>query len=107
MGVSPAPQGNTSPVVIQKIFCALKIKVHCLSCGCVLCFQLRQSLDALLNQLKNFQARLRQYASYEYVQRLLKGYLKVRHPLFSSTDLYATENIDLVSKIFVFLSFFR
>ncbi|KAE8290025.1 Cytoplasmic dynein 1 heavy chain 1 Cytoplasmic dynein heavy chain 1 Dynein heavy chain, cytosolic [Larimichthys crocea] len=39
--------------------------------------KLRQSLDALLNQLKNFQARLRQYASYEYVQRLLKGYLKV------------------------------
>uniref|UniRef100_A0A3P9LB23 Dynein, cytoplasmic 1, heavy chain 1 n=1 Tax=Oryzias latipes TaxID=8090 RepID=A0A3P9LB23_ORYLA len=39
--------------------------------------KLRQSLDALLNQLKNFQARLRQYASYEFVQRLLKGYLKV------------------------------
>ncbi|KAL6478123.1 hypothetical protein MHYP_G00139580 [Metynnis hypsauchen] len=39
--------------------------------------KLRQSLDALLNQLKNFPARLRQYASYEYVQRLLKGYLKV------------------------------
>ncbi|XP_061897473.1 cytoplasmic dynein 1 heavy chain 1 isoform X1 [Entelurus aequoreus] len=39
--------------------------------------KLRQNLDALLNQLKNFQARLRQYASYEYVQRLLKGYLKV------------------------------
>ena len=40
--------------------------------------QLRQSLDGLLNQLKNFPARLRQYASYEYVQRLLKGYMKVR-----------------------------
>lgn len=40
-------------------------------------FQLRQSLDGLLNQLKNFPARLRQYASYEYVQRLLKGYMKV------------------------------
>lgn len=39
--------------------------------------QLRQSLDGLLNQLKNFPARLRQYASYEFVQRLLKGYLKV------------------------------
>lgn len=45
----------------------------------VLCFpwQLRQNLDGLLNQLKNFPARLRQYASYEFVQRLLKGYLKV------------------------------
>ncbi|XP_049595492.1 cytoplasmic dynein 1 heavy chain 1 [Syngnathus scovelli] len=39
--------------------------------------KLRQNLDALLNQLKNFQARLRQYASYEYVQRLLKGYMKI------------------------------
>ncbi|XP_037097970.1 cytoplasmic dynein 1 heavy chain 1 isoform X1 [Syngnathus acus] len=39
--------------------------------------KLRQNLDGLLNQLKNFQARLRQYASYEYVQRLLKGYMKV------------------------------
>lgn len=35
-----------------------------------------------MNQLKNFQARLRQYASYEYVQRLLKGYLKVRQLVF-------------------------
>lgn len=40
-------------------------------------WQLRQNLDVLLNQLKNFPARLRQYASYEYVQRLLKGYMKV------------------------------
>ncbi|TNN61008.1 Cytoplasmic dynein 1 heavy chain 1 [Liparis tanakae] len=39
--------------------------------------KLRQTLDGLLNQLKNFQARLRQYASYEFVQRLLKGYMKV------------------------------
>ncbi|XP_054423711.1 cytoplasmic dynein 1 heavy chain 1 [Pteronotus mesoamericanus] len=39
--------------------------------------KLRQSLDGLLNQLKNFPARLRQYASYEFVQRLLKGYLKI------------------------------
>uniref|UniRef100_A0A8D0GTG5 Cytoplasmic dynein 1 heavy chain 1 n=1 Tax=Sphenodon punctatus TaxID=8508 RepID=A0A8D0GTG5_SPHPU len=39
--------------------------------------KLRQNLDCLLNQLKNFPARLRQYASYEYVQRLLKGYMKV------------------------------
>lgn len=39
--------------------------------------KLRQNLDGLLNQLKNFPARLRQYASYEFVQRLLKGYLKV------------------------------
>lgn len=51
---------------------------------CTFSVQLRQSLDALLNQLKNFQARLRQYASYEFVQRLLKGYLKVRGIIFST-----------------------
>ncbi|XP_029769164.1 cytoplasmic dynein 1 heavy chain 1-like, partial [Terrapene carolina triunguis] len=39
--------------------------------------KLRQNLDGLLNQLKNFPARLRQYASYEYVLRLLKGYMKI------------------------------
>uniref|UniRef100_A0A5F7ZPZ3 Cytoplasmic dynein 1 heavy chain 1 n=1 Tax=Macaca mulatta TaxID=9544 RepID=A0A5F7ZPZ3_MACMU len=39
--------------------------------------KLRQNLDALLNQLKSFPARLRQYASYEFVQRLLKGYMKI------------------------------
>ncbi|KAK1158695.1 cytoplasmic dynein 1 heavy chain 1 isoform X1 [Acipenser oxyrinchus oxyrinchus] len=39
--------------------------------------KLRQNLDGLLNQIKNFPARLRQYASYEYVQRLLKGYMKI------------------------------
>lgn len=68
----------------------------------VCCFQLRQSLDALLNQLKNFQARLRQYASYEYVQRLLKGYLKVRHPLFSSTNLYRKTRFGLKDLCFSF-----
>uniref|UniRef100_A0A8C4QMG9 Dynein heavy chain linker domain-containing protein n=1 Tax=Eptatretus burgeri TaxID=7764 RepID=A0A8C4QMG9_EPTBU len=39
--------------------------------------KLRQSLDGLLNQLKNLPARLRQYSSYEYVYKLLKTYLKV------------------------------
>uniref|UniRef100_UPI00358E5199 cytoplasmic dynein 1 heavy chain 1-like n=1 Tax=Myxine glutinosa TaxID=7769 RepID=UPI00358E5199 len=39
--------------------------------------KLRQALDNLVTQLKNFPARLRQYASYEFVHKLLKGYLKV------------------------------
>ena len=39
--------------------------------------KLRQALDALLNQLKELPARLRQYASYEYVKRILQGYAKV------------------------------
>ncbi|XP_064623935.1 cytoplasmic dynein 1 heavy chain 1-like isoform X3 [Lineus longissimus] len=39
--------------------------------------KLRQSLDTLLNNLKELPARLRQYASYEYVKRALQGYAKV------------------------------
>ena len=40
--------------------------------------QLRQGLDGLTNQLKELPARLRQYASYEYVKRLLQSYSKVK-----------------------------
>ncbi len=39
--------------------------------------KIRQELDGLLQQLKAFPARLKTYASYEYVQILLKGYTKV------------------------------
>ncbi|XP_077870638.1 cytoplasmic dynein 1 heavy chain 1-like [Saccoglossus kowalevskii] len=39
--------------------------------------KLRQSLDTLATQLKSFPARLRQYASFEFVNRVLKGYAKV------------------------------
>ena len=39
--------------------------------------KIRQALDALLGQLKAFPARLKQYASFEYVQSLLKSYTKV------------------------------
>lgn len=39
--------------------------------------QIRQSLDGLLTQMKNFPARLKTYASFEYVQRMLRNYLKV------------------------------
>lgn len=44
--------------------------------------KLRQNLDGLLSQLKELPARLRQYASYEYVKRALQGYAKVRPILF-------------------------
>ena len=40
--------------------------------------KVRQSLDTLLQQLKDFPSRLKQYASFEYVQRIVKGYTKVR-----------------------------
>ncbi|KAG8185039.1 hypothetical protein JTE90_017062 [Oedothorax gibbosus] len=39
--------------------------------------KLRQHLDSLLNQLKELPARLRQYASYEYVKRTLQSFTKV------------------------------
>lgn len=39
--------------------------------------KLRQQLDGLLSQLKELPARLRQYASYEFVKRMLQGYTKV------------------------------
>ena len=38
---------------------------------------LRQQMDLLLNQLKDLPARLRQYASYEYVKKLIQGFQKV------------------------------
>ncbi len=39
--------------------------------------KVRQTLDALLQQLKTFPSRLKQYASFEYVQSKLKSYTKV------------------------------
>lgn len=38
--------------------------------------KLRQQLDGLLAQLKEMPARLRQYASYDYVKRVLQSYTK-------------------------------
>lgn len=40
--------------------------------------KIRQSLDNLLLQLKNLPTKLRQYAAYDHLQRVLKGYTKVR-----------------------------
>ncbi|GAB6020623.1 Dynein heavy chain, cytoplasmic [Chamberlinius hualienensis] len=39
--------------------------------------KLRQQIDSLQNQMKDLPARLRQYASYEFVKRLLQSYAKV------------------------------
>ena len=39
--------------------------------------KLRQQIDLLLNQLKDLPARLRQYASYEYVKKLIQSFQKV------------------------------
>jgi len=39
--------------------------------------KLRQSLDGYMEQLKNFPARLRQYASYEFTSKMIRSYMKV------------------------------
>lgn len=39
--------------------------------------KLRHQMDLLLNQLKDLPARLRQYASYEYVKKLIQSFQKV------------------------------
>lgn len=39
--------------------------------------KLRQSLEAMMTQLKELPARLRMYESYEYVKKLLQSYIKV------------------------------
>ena len=39
--------------------------------------KLRQQIDGLLGQLKDLPARLRQYASYEYVKKLIQSFQKV------------------------------
>ncbi|XP_052274955.1 cytoplasmic dynein 1 heavy chain 1-like isoform X3 [Dreissena polymorpha] len=39
--------------------------------------KIRQSIDGLLSQMKELPARLRAYASYEFVKKLLQGFAKV------------------------------
>ena len=56
--------------------------------------QLRQALDALLNDMKNLPARLKQYSSFEYVQKTIKTYLKV-----SNTMSFPTSRIDGVEPV--------
>lgn len=41
--------------------------------------KLRQTLDGMMSQLKELPARLRMYESYEYVKKLLQGYIKVNY----------------------------
>ena len=56
--------------------------------------QLRQALDALLNDMKNLPARLKQYSSFEYVQKTIKTYLKV-----SNTMSFPTSRIDGIEPV--------
>ena len=39
--------------------------------------KLRQTLDGHMEQLKSFPARLRQYSSYEHINKMIKSYMKV------------------------------
>ena len=49
--------------------------------------KIRQALDALLQQLRGFPSRLKTYASFDYVQTLLKGYTKVRAAVRSEGEV--------------------
>ena len=67
---------NTIHIIVNYIYINtlhIIVNYHVLS----LYYQIRQSLDGLLNQMKNFPSRLKNYESYDYVQKLLRGYLKV------------------------------
>ena len=55
---------------LRAVIVTLHVTIH-------VSFQLRQALDALLNDMKNLPARLKQYSSFEYVQKTIKTYLKV------------------------------
>merc|ERR1719153_194795 len=48
--------------------------------------KLRQQMDLLLTQLKDLPARLRQYASYEYVKKLIQSYQKVNMLIFGAQE---------------------
>ena len=43
----------------------------------VVSLQIRQTLDDLLTQMKSFPACLKGYQSFDFLRRMLKGYLKV------------------------------
>jgi dynein heavy chain 1 len=46
--------------------------------------KVRQQIDSLLGQLKELPAKLRQYASYEHVKKLLQSFTRVIATLTSS-----------------------
>jgi dynein heavy chain 1 len=46
--------------------------------------KVRQQIDSLLGQLKELPAKLRQYASYEHVKKLLQSFTRVIAALTSS-----------------------
>ena len=59
----------------------------------------RQQLDALLSQLKDLPARLRQYAGYEYVRKLLQMYAKVNKLIVElKTDALKERHWKLICK---------
>ena len=45
--------------------------------------KIRQELEALLEQLKSLPNNLKTYASFDYVQKMLRSYLKVGSKCFS------------------------
>lgn len=63
--------------------------------------QLRQSLDAIANNMKLLPAHMRQYQAFDYVQKMVKGYLKVSGLVY---QVPVTETLDFFLFSFFFLS---
>ena len=66
--------------------------------------KLRQSLDALLNQMKEMPARLRTYSSFEHVKKTLQGYAKVGHievgciSFLEANDIFKQKSLKVLQK---------
>ena len=85
--VGKEESGMIGMLFCQNIRCptlrAVKVTLHVTM---YVSLQLRQALDALLNDMKNLPARLKQYSSFEYVQKTIKTYLKVGNILSFPTS---------------------
>ena len=70
--------------------------------------KIRQSLDNLLQQLKNLPTKLRQYAAYDHLQRVLKGYTKVKFLVVTAisgsfiliSTCYINSGIDIIWHVY-------
>ena len=61
--------------------------------------KLRSALDALRDQMKNFPARLRQYASYEHIMAKLKSLIKSNWIVVELKSSTVKEPLETTSKV--------
>ena len=95
VAVAKEEPGMIGMLFCQNIQCPILMAVNVtLHVTMHVSLQLRQALDALLNDMKNLPARLKQYSSFEYVQKTIKTYLKV-----SNTMSFPTSRIDGIEPV--------